>query len=150
MGMPEIRTELARIEGLVPGIKAAYDYAPDAAPLNLPAFINVIDSGTFVTPRMMGIRESVHLIKAKALVQYQSSLENAERVIEKILYDFTNTLDHYKTLNATERVLDADVLDYEYGSITLANQPDQPFVGISFTVQVREIEIPVIYSATGG
>ena len=148
MGMPEIRAGLAMVEALVPGIKAAYDYVPDSAPLVLPCFINVIESGTFVTPRMFGLRQSTHLIKAKCLVQYQSSLENAERAVEKILYDFTNTLDHWKTLGNVERVISADVLDYEYGSITLASQPDQPFVGISFTVQIEENDMPVYYTAS--
>src|SRR6266550_2302572 len=103
-----------------------------------------MDSGEFTTPRMMGLRESVHIIKAKCLIQYQADLENAERRIEQIVYDFTNTLDHAKTLGDTERVLDADVLRYQAGTITLPNQ-EQPFIGIEFDVQVREIETPVVY-----
>ncbi len=147
MGMPEIRAELAKIERTVPGIKAAFAY-PSGAIAPLPAFINVMDSGEFTTPRMMGWRETVHLIKAKALVQYQADLEDAERKIEQLVYDFVNVLDKYKTLNATERVIDADVLRYEAGPLSLPGQA-QDYVGVSFDVQVREFETGVVYSTTG-
>jgi len=148
MSATQIREQLARIEKTVPGVKSAYAYPPDAAIGPLPAFINRMDSGEFTTPRMMGWRETVHLFKAICLIQYQADLENAERKIENMVYEFTNTLDHAKTLGDTERVLDADVLRYESGPFSLPNQ-EQVFIAVSFDVQVREIETPVVYSAAG-
>lgn len=148
MSLTDIRTQLARIEKTVPGVKNAFAYPPDASIASLPAFFNRMDSGEFTTPRMMGWRETVHIIKAVCLVQYQADLEDAERKIENIVYDFTNTLDHAKTLGDTERVLDADVLRYEAGPYSMPNQ-EQAFIAVSFDVQVREIETPVVYSATG-
>jgi hypothetical protein len=148
MSVTQIREQLARIQRTVPGVKSAYAYPPDGAIGPLPAFINRMDSGEFTTPRMMGWRETVHVLKAICLVQYQGELADAERKIENIVYEFTNTLDHAKTLGDTERVLDADVLRYESGPFSMANQ-DQPFIAVSFDVQVREIETPVVYSAAG-
>lgn len=150
MSFADIRAQLVVVEKATPGVKNAFAYPPDAAIGPMPCFINVMDSGEVTTPRMMGWRETVHILKAKCLIQYQASLEDAERRIESMVYDFVNTLDHYKTLTDTERVVDADVLRYEAGTITLPNQ-DQPFIGISFDVQIREIETggTLRYAATG-
>lgn len=146
--MSTVREQLARIEETVPGVKNASAYPPDAAVTALPYFYNRMDSGEWVVPKMMGSRFATHVLKAICLIQYQSSLEDAERKIENMVYDFVNTLDHAKTLGDTERVLDADVLRYEAGPITLPNQ-EQSFVGISFDIQVQEVEVGVIYSAAG-
>jgi hypothetical protein len=122
MSVSQIRAQLARIEKTVPGVKSASAYPPDAAVAALPYFFNRMDSGEFTTPRMMGWRETVHILKAVCLVQYAGELADAERKIENIVYEFTNTLDHAKTLGDTERVLDADVLRYEAGPYSLPNQ----------------------------
>jgi hypothetical protein len=148
MTMSDIRAQLAAVEKSTPGVMQAFAYPPDAAIGPLPAFINVMDSGEFTTPRMQGWREAVHVLKAKCLVQYQSDLESAERKVQQMVYDFTNELDQAKTLRGSERVIDADVLGYEAGTITLPNQ-EQSFVGVTFDVQVRELEVGVIYSSTG-
>jgi hypothetical protein len=150
MSLTDIRAQLVVVEKATPAVKSAYAYPPDAAIGPLPAFINIMDSGEVTTPRMMGWRETVHILKAKVLIQYASDLASAERKIETMVYDFVNTLDHYKTLTDTLFVVDADVLRYEAGTITLPNQ-EQPFIGISFDIQVREIETggALRYAAAG-
>lgn len=144
----EIVRQLAVVERGTPGIASAHEFAPNM-PSPLPAFVNVIDSGEVVTPRLgQGVREATHRVKAVALVAFQADLKDAERRARALITDFIERLDRYKTLNGAADVLSADVISYEYGPYQYQAQ-EQPYVGVQFAVAVTTVETGVVFGTTG-
>ena len=148
MDLGEIVRELAVVEARTPGIKKAFEFAPNL-PTPLPCFINVIDSGDVVTPRLgQGLREATHRIKAVALIAHQADLKDAERDARALIADFIETVDAWKTLNGAADVLSADVVSYDYGPYTYQGS-EQPYVGVQFIVAVNTVEVGVAFGSTG-
>jgi hypothetical protein len=144
----EIVRQLALVERGTPGIASAHEYAP-TVPAPLPAFVNIIDSGEVVAPRLgQGVREATHRIKAVALIALQADLRDAERRARPLITDFIERLDSYKTLNNAADVLSADVVSYEYGPYSYQGS-EQPYVGVQFTVAVETVETGVAFGTTG-
>lgn len=144
----EIVRQLAAVEATVPGIAKAFEYAP-TLPAPLPCFVNIIDSGEVVTPRVgQGVREATHRIRAIALIALQADAADAERKARPLISDFIEQLDRYKTLNGSADVLSADVVSYEYGPYTYQGG-EQPYLGVQFGVAVETVETGVTYGTTG-
>ena len=149
--MDAIVTALAEVEKRVPGVKNAFAKAPPGPIAPLPAFINLVGSGSVVTPRIgQGVRESTVTIKAIALIAYQADSQDAERIIRPLIYDFIETLDNpYKTLGGAADVLSADVTGWEEpGPYTVFGQ-EQPMLAVPFNVEVTVHEVGTTYSSTG-
>ena len=146
-----MRAALATIEAGTtssPPIRKAFQYAP-TLPTPLPCFVNFIDRGDYVTPRIgQGVRESEQHIRAVALVALQADGADAERTAESIIEAFVHRLDQHKTLDGTAGVIEAAVEGYDYGPVTL-QQDQQPFLGVSFDVRINTVEEGVTYASSG-
>ena len=141
---------LVDVEKRVSGVRQAFRYAPPGVISPLPAFLNLVGSGSVVTPRMgQGVRESTVSIKAIALIQYQADSADAERLIRPLIYDFVETVDQWKTLGGVADVLSADVTGWDDpGSYTVTGQ-DQPFLAVPFNVEVQVVEVGIAFGTTG-
>lgn len=141
---------LVDVERRVPGIRQAFQYAPPGVIAPLPAFINLVGPGSVVTPRIgQGVRESTVNIKAIALIQYQADSADAERIIRPLVYDFVETLDSWKTLNAAANVLSADVVGWDEPGPHSVHGQEQPFLAVPFNVEVTVHEVGTTYGTTG-
>ena len=151
LSIGDMRLALATIEAGTtssPPIRKAFQYAP-TLPTPLPCFVNFIDHGNYVTPRIgQGIREGEHRVRAVALVALQADSADAERTAESIIEAFVHRLDQHKTLDGTAGVIEASVESYEYGPVTL-QQDQQPFLGVSFDVRINTVEEGVTYASSG-
>lgn len=143
--MPEILSALTLIEAGTPGIRKAFEYAPTLVS-PLPAFVNFIEGGDYITPRMMGLREAEQRIRSVAAIALQADSSDAERIARKLVDDFVTRLDQHKTLDGTAGVLDANVVKWEYGPVSFQNN-EQQFLGVSFEVSVRTIETVTFQSS---
>ena len=147
MGLPEIVTALAAVERRCAGVKHAFDLPPDGEPTPLPCFLNMVDDGDLVTPRMPGTRQTYHRIQAIALVAYEGRLGDAERVSRALIPEFIDELDDDKTLGGLAGISEAAVTRYRKDQVTLGTGDGaRSYVGVIFDVQVHEIETGVTYS----
>lgn len=149
MGLPEIIDALVVIEERVTGVKKAFDEPPNQPESTLlPCFINLVEDGDIVTPRMSGTRQWFHRIQAIAIVALQSDLPIAEKAIRPLIKSFVEKLDADKTLGGLDGISEAAVTRYRRDPVVFRGPEGQEvqYVGVIFDVQVHEIETGVTYS----
>lgn len=134
MAVDSIIQQAAAIAGGIPGIKRAWDKAPESL-AELPAVILVPGKGKVGYPRKPGLRDMEHDLHLIVLVS-RGDLSQADLVARPFIDTFIRTFDSHLTINST--CLNSGITTYAYGKVGWAGVE---YVGCEFNLHCVEREV---------